>query len=258
MCLPAPTPQNVEDNKNLKDNDAGARSIPVCLGLCGSDPARRGAEDFYCPDSGVSVSTTSPPTPHSARSGSGMPAPLSRTRCMGRVASCTGSRSTVPVIAMCDKRTSRRRTPRFSFHENGAALTGRTTLARTSPLNRRGQRLQSSRSRSIAASSQPTRRKLHQYQPLLEAGATGLEPATSGVTGRRSNQLSYAPLRGDASMARHDATIRVAVVTQLSFAACVSAHEVQSPEGRALPGRGRDWEFGGDLKRSPPKYLGGV
>ena len=32
-------------------------------------------------------------------------------------------------------------------------------------------------------------------QRLLLAGATGLEPATSGVTGRRSNRLSYAPSR---------------------------------------------------------------
>jgi uncharacterized delta-60 repeat protein len=33
-------------------------------------------------------------------------------------------------------------------------------------------------------------------QGHAEAGATGLEPATSGVTGRRSNQLSYAPRDG--------------------------------------------------------------
>jgi hypothetical protein len=31
------------------------------------------------------------------------------------------------------------------------------------------------------------------FQALLDTGATGLEPAASGVTGRRSNQLSYAP-----------------------------------------------------------------
>jgi hypothetical protein len=33
-------------------------------------------------------------------------------------------------------------------------------------------------------------------QALKKAGATGLEPAASGVTGRRSNQLSYAPSTG--------------------------------------------------------------
>ena len=42
----------------------------------------------------------------------------------------------------------------------------------------------------------PNRRSVGEtvcYQAVRGAGATGLEPATSGVTGRRSNQLNYAP-----------------------------------------------------------------
>ena len=36
---------------------------------------------------------------------------------------------------------------------------------------------------------------------MIETGATGLEPATSGVTGRRSNQLNYAPGHSECSPA---------------------------------------------------------
>src|SRR5262249_19346291 len=38
-----------------------------------------------------------------------------------------------------------------------------------------------------------SRRKWLYTGVAADTGATGLEPATSGVTGRRSNQLSYAP-----------------------------------------------------------------
>ena len=39
-----------------------------------------------------------------------------------------------------------------------------------------------------------TRPDIHErVNPIGMAGATGLEPAASCVTGRRSNQLNYAP-----------------------------------------------------------------
>src|SRR5579864_5497503 len=47
-----------------------------------------------------------------------------------------------------------------------------------------------------ATSSAPGRPPAPAMEGIV-AGATGLEPATSGVTGRRSNQLSYAPATVD-------------------------------------------------------------
>src|SRR5918995_5313359 len=40
-------------------------------------------------------------------------------------------------------------------------------------------------------------RDVRRMRKRQRAGATGLEPATSGVTGRRSNQLNYAPRATD-------------------------------------------------------------
>ena len=37
------------------------------------------------------------------------------------------------------------------------------------------------------------------------AGTTGLEPATSDVTGRRSNQLNYVPALAGKTLLYHDA-----------------------------------------------------
>ncbi len=40
------------------------------------------------------------------------------------------------------------------------------------------------------------------------AGVTGLEPAASGVTGRRSNQLSYTPYRAPQCAAKNGSDLR--------------------------------------------------
>ncbi len=53
-----------------------------------------------------------------------------------------------------------------------------------------------------------THRDTNEEAPLSRffgTGATGLEPATSGVTGRRSNQLNYAP-QGGVSVAGGEGT----------------------------------------------------
>ena len=50
------------------------------------------------------------------------------------------------------------------------------------------------RAGSTLGQSQMSTKKAAGLQRLWGAGATGLEPATSGVTGRRSNRLSYAPV----------------------------------------------------------------
>ena len=49
------------------------------------------------------------------------------------------------------------------------------------------------RASKMRLSARPLNEKARVAGLVRRAGATGLEPATSGVTGRRSNQLSYAP-----------------------------------------------------------------
>jgi hypothetical protein len=44
------------------------------------------------------------------------------------------------------------------------------------------------------AQALPKKWKLWRNKKKRVAGTTGLEPATSDVTGRRSNQLNYVPL----------------------------------------------------------------
>src|SRR5712691_1371325 len=71
------------------------------------------------------------------------------------------------------------------------------------------------------------------------AGATGLEPAASGVTGRRSNQLSYAPAGNGADLRPAPAQVkaRPARLARLRLAARSRAAAVQRSRllANALP-----------------------
>ena len=76
----------------------------------------------------------------------------------------------------------------------GATPTCETTFPRRAPGT-----LPTTVARFSARGSRNTRST--EFPGTSSAGATGLEPATSGVTGRRSNQLSYAPGGGFLSIA---------------------------------------------------------
>jgi hypothetical protein len=67
-----------------------------------------------------------------------------------------------------------------------------------------------------------------------KAGATGLEPATSGVTGRRSNQLSYAPCEGRSKYGKRNFSPRAATFRELVSLGRWN----RTPGGRTQPGRG--------------------
>jgi hypothetical protein len=76
--------------------------------------------------------------------------------------------------------------------------------------------------------------------PHIVAGATGLEPATSCVTGRRSNQLNYAP----AKLTSNDLQ-RLALLST-SFDVTVSGLSVLSTTWKSTDGTASHWKYVAD------------
>ena len=86
------------------------------------------------------------------------------------------------------RRRSRRQRPRAAGSTSTASRPARRGLARR---QRPGRALPDP---DVIEERRPFVRLARAGTAEVEAGATGLEPATSGVTGRRSNQLNYAPV----------------------------------------------------------------
>jgi retinoid hydroxylase len=102
---------------------------------------------------------------------------------------------------------------------------------------------------------------------VTTAGATGLEPATSGVTGRRSNQLSYAPafLRGSFRISRpyaHPVCQPARLSADVGANATYVPPRSAAPESRLAvpahpcrPARAQDWPASQLFGRLRPRLL---
>ena len=103
--------------------------------------------------------------------------------------------------------------------------------------------------------------------PRSMAGATGLEPATSGVTGRRSNQLSYAPSALDRACTLNPPAQRCQAGARRSYrpSACrLASAGIAAPAGPAFPGpccalcSGLQWWAMRDSNPRPPRCKRGA